>query len=149
MVQVCLVRCCCVGHYSTYSLLCLVGSWQECWLFNDWTTYFYHPSQGLSSVLVVKVQSHFVFAVVVCVIFCLGLKILFVDYVSGDSNVFPPAFGYDACMFSIFSIKFIREKKKRMGDLSTNDSTRTSILSNGWRSLVIGYSTGSSFATFK
>ncbi|KAG5387375.1 hypothetical protein IGI04_038845 [Brassica rapa subsp. trilocularis] len=33
MVQVCLVRCCCVGHYSAYSLLCLVGSWQECRLF--------------------------------------------------------------------------------------------------------------------
>ncbi|KAL0678761.1 hypothetical protein Bca4012_006742 [Brassica carinata] len=52
MVQVFVVRCCYVGHFITYSFLCLVGSWQECRLFNDWTTYFYYPSQGLSSVSV-------------------------------------------------------------------------------------------------
>ena len=29
-VQVHLALCCCVGHFFAYSLLCLVGSWQEC-----------------------------------------------------------------------------------------------------------------------
>ena len=32
--------------------------------------------------------------VVVSVARCLGLKIPFMGYVSGDCNVFPPAFGY-------------------------------------------------------
>ena len=54
-----------------------------------------------------------VVVVVVCVAFCLGLRIPFVGYVSGDSNVFPPAFGYHACMFSVLSINQIQKEKKK------------------------------------
>ncbi|KAF2613004.1 hypothetical protein F2Q70_00012599 [Brassica cretica] len=53
--KVFVVQCCYVGHFIAYSFWCLVGSWHECRLFNDWTTYFYYPSQGLSSVSVVRV----------------------------------------------------------------------------------------------
>ncbi|KAF3558171.1 hypothetical protein F2Q69_00013387 [Brassica cretica] len=47
MVPVCLVLCCCVGHYIAYSLLCLVSSWRKSAGSSMIVQHF--PFQGLST----------------------------------------------------------------------------------------------------
>ena len=84
--------------------------------FYDWTTYFYQPLQGLSSVLIIRVQSHLVFdVVVVCVALCLGLRIPFVGYVSGGSNVCSVGF-WLSCLYVLSFINQSNSEGKKKTD---------------------------------